>query len=499
MFTELLYQSAHDEPDRPFLYFEERVISYGEMADLVSAFAGVLRDRGVGAGQNVALVCGNRPAFLIAWFALTELGAVTVPLNTALIADGLRYTLAQSEARTLLIEPELLDQKAQHLGELIGELQVIGLDARVERLDAEPRPRRAEPAAPGAPNSILYTSGTTGLPKGAVIPNASYLQAGPDMAAALDLKSDDRILLFLPLFHANPQMYGVMSALHARAALILLDRFSAGEFFDQAKHYKATGFTFVGTVLSILDKRHAQSRRDHGMRWCVGGGAPADVWKVVEDRFGLSVRELYGMTETGGWVSINIPPHSRRGSVGRARPGVELSIVDAGGQPLPPGERGEIVVRSDRPHLFFEGYWKKPEATAATLKDGWLHTGDRGWLDEDGFLYFDGRVKELIRRGGEMISPVEIELQLLKHPEVRDCGVFAVPDDVMGEEIKAAIVADGSPSVRDLEAFLSQRLPKYMVPRYFVFVHEIAKTETQKIKRHELAALRGPEVDVRML
>jgi acyl-CoA synthetase (AMP-forming)/AMP-acid ligase II len=301
------------------------------------------------------------------------------------------------------------------------------------------------------------------------------------------MAEDDRILVFLPLFHANPQMYAVMSVLHIGATMVLLPRFSASGFFTTARETRATGFTYVGTVLSILERSNPGQHTDHGLRWCVGGGAPERVWRAIESRFGVAVRELYGMTETGGWVTMNTADATRVGAVGCARAGVEVRIVEEAGRSVPARSKGEIIARTERLGLFFDGYWKKKEATDATLRDGWLYTGDRGWMDEDGYVYFDSRLKELIRRAGEMISPVEIELSILQHPKVKDCAVVGVPDEVVGEEIKAFIVAHEPFDARELPDYLNGRIPAYMIPRLYAFIQTIPRTETQKIKRHELA------------
>jgi long-chain acyl-CoA synthetase len=249
-------------------------------------------------------------------------------------------------------------------------------------------------------------------------------------------------------------------------------------------------------VLSILVKRYERPQREHGLRWCVGGGAPAEIWGAVEDRFGIAVRELYGMTETGGWVSMNTAATMRFGSVGAARRGVEITVRNEMGIRAA-GEPGEIVVRAVDPVTFFQGYWNNPQATAATLRDGWLHTGDRGRYDADGYLFFDGRLKELIRRGGEMVAPAEIELQLLNHPRIRECAVFAAPDEIMGEEIATAIVADQPIAADELLHFLTGRLPNHMLPRFVAFTNALPKTETEKIKRHELTGLLTSAIDLR--
>ncbi len=491
MITDRLYEAACSHPDKVFLVYEEREIGYRQMANMVSALAVSLHDQGVRPGQRVALLCGNRPAFLIAWFAINELGAISVPLNTGLVGDGLRYTLTQSQANVLLIEPELLEARSADIQALGGQLAIAPVTAGMEEAPPRGVERWKLDARPSvdAPNSILYTSGTTGLPKGVVLPHAAYIAAGKDMAHSLGLAPHDRIMVFLPLFHANPQMYAVASALEAHAALVLLPKFSASSFFDQARRYAATGFTYVGTVLSILEKQNPGVRRDHRLAWCVGGGAPERVWREVEERYGVTVRELYGMTETGGWATMNRTGSARLGSVGQARESVEVSIRDERGGPLAGNQKGEVALRSMPANKFFSGYWNNPEASASTLRNGWLYTGDRGWLDHDGYLYFDGRIKELIRRGGEMIAPAEIEQQLLKHPLVRDCVVVGVADEIMGEEIQALVVASAGVEPAELRGFLSTRLPAYMLPRYIGFVQAIPKTETQKVKRHELSGI----------
>jgi acyl-CoA synthetase (AMP-forming)/AMP-acid ligase II len=498
MLTEYLYRNAATFPDRPFLIWEDSQFSYAAMARGVTRCVAQLTDLGIRQDDRVALICGNRPAFLMAWFALTEIGAITVPLNTSLIGDGLRYTIEQSEVSAVLIEPEFFEAMRDVLAVYRDKMQFLFLDAdmEVDQGGAIER-RRGAAGSPAAVNAILYTSGTTGLPKGAMISNFSYDTAGHDMVTSLGLTAEDRIMVFLPLFHANPQMYAVSSTLVCGACLILLSRFSASEFFQVARSQRATGFTYVGTVLSILDKSNPVRQLDHGLRWCVGGGAPPAVWKEIEGRFGVEVRELYGMTETGGWVTMNTPGSNRFGSVGPARRGVTVRVVNPDGSDARTGDKGEIVAQSDRSELFFSGYWKKPDITAETLRAGWLHTGDRGWLDADGFLHFAGRLKELIRRGGEMISPVEIELQLLKHPNVRDCAVVGVDDEILGEEIKAAVVLHEQIDAERLASFLASRLPPHMVPRYFAYVDQIPKTETQKIKRHELVKPSGTQFDVK--
>jgi acyl-coenzyme A synthetase/AMP-(fatty) acid ligase len=210
---------------------------------------------------------------------------------------------------------------------------------------------------------------------------------------------------------------------------------------------------------------------------------------VIEERFGVKVRELYGMTETGGWVSMNTGGATRAGSVGRPRAGVEVRILDDEKLAVGPDLVGEIVARSEREDLFFTEYWRDADATNAVLRDSWLFTGDRGHLDEDGFLYFDGRSKDLIRRAGEMISPVEIERALLGNPSVVDCAVAGLADLILGEEIVAAVVVSGPTTTKSLQDSLRGTIPEYMIPSYFIFVEQIPRTETTKVKRFEVAEM----------
>lgn len=304
-------------------------------------------------------------------------------------------------------------------------------------------------------------------------------------------------MVFLPLFHTNPQMYALMSALTVGCSLIVRPRFSAGAFFEDAKRFGATGFTFVGTVLSILAIRHEGEGRDHALRFAIGGGSPPDVWRAVHERFGLRIHELYGMTEIGGWVACNTVADYRFGSCGRIRPSMDVRIFDADDRELAPGEAGEIVVRPREPNVILSGYYRKPEALAEASRNFWFHTGDRGAIDADGYLWFHGRTKELIRRAGEMISPVEIETKLRAMAGVEDCAAVGVPDDIQGEEIKVAVVSASGLRPEAIAQFLGERVPGHMVPRYVEFVESIPRTETEKVQRGKLQYLGDSVHDLR--
>lgn len=486
--SDKLVHQARERPDAPAVLFDDMTLSWRELCDLSLRASAHLRAQGIGRGDHVALLCSNRPAFLVAWFALANLGAVTVSLNTGLVGEGLRYSVRQSEAKALLVERAILDAKGADLASVLEGRGLIVFDGEEDLFAAA---RAMAPDAPyegeGAdPMSIIYTSGTTGLPKGVLNCHEAFLASGRHMARALDITVADRIMVFLPLFHTNPQMYAVMSALEVGCALVIRPRFSVTHFFDDARRFGATVFTYVGTVLAMLMARRSEPELDHPLTRCVGGGCPQEVWRAVETRFGIKPFELYGMTEVGGWVTGNTTAAYRFGSCGRARPDVEVAVVDARDAPLPPGTPGEIVVRPKAPFTLLLGYWANPAASWEASRNLWFHTGDAGLMDEDGYLYFLGRLKEIIRRGGENISPFEIETALLNHGEIDDAAVVAVPDPIFGEEIKAVIVARRPFAAAEVRAFLKGRVADFMLPRYVQFVGAIPRTETQKIQRRQL-------------
>lgn len=492
--TDLLAGHAAATPDRPFAVTEDGTYGFGAIHDAALRTAGRLAGDGIRPGDHVALAAGNSAAYLVAWFGIMAAGAVAVTINPALIGDGLAYVLRQSEARLLIADEAFLTGPFAKLGEAAPGLPVVrirGERAFLAEAAGWPLPTVGVARPASAPATILYTSGTTGAPKGVVNSHAAYLAAGRHTAAMVGLTPADRCMVVLPLFHANPQMYAVMSALQVGSTLILRDCFSAGGFFADAARFGATGFTFVGTVLAILAARHPDPQRDHDLRFCLGGGAPPSVWREVEERFGITVHELYGMTEIGGWVTANTLTHNRHGSCGQARPDMEVQVVDADDRILGPDEAGEIVVRPREPDVILSAYWRQPDKLAEACRNLWFHTGDLGRIDADGYLWFQGRSKELIRRAGEMIAPAEIETRLLKLAGVLDCAAVAVADPILGEEIKVAVVRAGTAELdaETIRTYLAGHLPGFMLPRYVEFLEALPKTQTEKLQRHKLTYL----------
>jgi crotonobetaine/carnitine-CoA ligase len=488
----LLDRHAAERPDAPFLVTDGATYHYGDAAGRVARLRRLLAHRGVRAGDRALLLAPNGPQFVFGWLALAGLDATMVPVHSQLPDDGLRRVVEDSGATWALGTPELLQERGDSLSGIEPEHR-IELDQRSDRENGGGLVVSVAEAE--HPCSILYTSGTTGPPKGVVLGHRAYFASAAVMADGLGLGPDDRILTALPLFHANPQFYALATALHAGASIAVVERFKAATFLEDAARLGATGFTYVGTILAMLAKA-GRPTAEHRVRFCVGGGAPGPVWRELES-WGIRVHELYGSTETAGFVTLNTTQASREETCGRVRDDFEVSVVDPDDNPLPAGERGEIVVRPGRPSVMFDGYHGQPEITLQRMRNLWLHTGDAGRIDADGFLHFAGRLDHRVRRGGENVDTPSVEAVLNQHPEVVEAAVVGVPDEIMGEEIKAVLVASPDFDPWSLPDFLKGRLPRLAWPRYVELRDALPKTSTEKIVVSELRHSEDTVVDLR--
>ncbi len=493
----LLAGIADQTPDAPLIIYQKEIYSFAVVRDLMRQGATWLDTQGISPGDKVVMAVSNRPLFLFYWFSLLARGAVAVPISYDTFGDSLQYIVQQSDAKAVLTEQSELHRIQDTLPGFQGRILSVADEASFISLVQDFSPWPDAGTVSNSPAAILYTSGTTGQPKGVIIPAASYLAAGREIVRAVGITQADRILTFLPLHHANPQMYAIMSALTVGCSIILVPRFSASKLLSQAAEYQATGFTYVGTVLSILSKT-IDAPRQTSLRWGVGGGAPESVWRDLAQKLDVRIHELYGMTETGGVTTINSLDKYRIGSVGYPRDDFEIALLDEEDKVIGKGV-GEIAVRPRQAWLISSGYYNKPAETMSSITNLWFHTGDFGRFDDDGYLYFEGRKKELIRRAGEMISPVSIELVACRHPAIADCAAVPVPDDILGEEIKLVIVERTPIDCIDLLAFLKTHLPRHGIPRYIDFTDHIPKTPTEKIQRFKLKENSSRLVDLTIL
>jgi len=474
MILDVLARHVAARGTHPFLRHEGRSVSYAEFDRLANRAAHALRGFGVARGDRVTLAHGNALEYVVAAFGVLKAGAVLNPVNPGLGADELRYILGHAEPR-LVVTDASSDPRMRELGARTVGAEVLAAHG----------PETAPDAGPVADDvsTLLYTSGTTGRPKGVVFTHGRSGTSGPHFIAALGLVPDDVILAVTPLFHGNA-WGAVVTALHAGATVAFPKAFHASEFWPLVHQTGATVVYTLGTVLAMLLTREPSPlERSHHLRVILGLGS-APIRPRVRERFGVhDVLECFGSTDAGVVTiePIGVPP--RPGSCGPPVPGVAVKVLDDAGSALPPHGVGEIAVHSP---ARMAAYFKDPEATTRALRDGWFLSGDLGYLDEDGWLYFVDRKRDVIRRGGENVSSVLVEKTLREHPAVSDVAVIGVPDPVLGQEIKAFVVTSTPVTEEDLRAFAAARLAKFQVPRLWEFRESLPKTPTQRVEKYKL-------------
>ncbi|NSL52692.1 AMP-binding protein [Calidifontibacillus erzurumensis] len=500
---DLLYEKTNMYPEKTFLLFEDVKqqrfeLTYQEFADQVNRLSNVFTNLGVKKGQHVTLHLPNCLEFMVSWFALANIGAIMVPTNILSTADEMEYILEHSESVLLITEEQYLEKfssireklpnlreilLARYSGETYAHLDLAKLMANANS-DMPNVPLDTEDVA-----AMLYTSGTTSKPKGVQITHANYIFTGELMSKSIRLTPDDRQLIVLPLFHGNAQYYSTMSALTVGASIAITERFSASRYFKQAKNFKATvGSLFAAPIRMILAQQYDPEDRNNDMRvvWFAQSVSEEQL-KEFEEKFNVPLLQMYGMTETVGVPLMNPIDGVRKNmSIGRPTIGYEVKIVDDDGNEVPTGQTGQIIVKGVPGRTLMKGYFKNPQATAETLIDGWLYTGDNGRLGEDGYFYFVDRKKDMIKRAGENVAANEVESVLADHPGVYESAVIGVPDDMRDEAIVAYVIPreNANISEEELIEYCRNRLAKFKVPNSIVFVNEFPRTAVGKIQKH---------------
>jgi len=476
-----LRESTDKYADHPYLFFYEEEYSYGRFAESVYRLAGGLAGLGIGKGDFVHVLVENSPETLISYFAVQHLGAVAGPINGWWKADEVRYLLNDSRGKALIIGPqylEILDAIRADCPHLTTVVEVGGptreghhsLEALLEKSPAD---RISEKVEDHDPAYIFYTSGTTGEPKGVLLSHRNVMADLQGFQQLLDLPEFLRIMVFLPLFHVNAMLTSV-SSLNRGHAIVLRRRFSAKEFWPAVETYKVNFFSAVPAVYTILLKDPDRANFDtSSLMFGICGAAPMPVetFNEFERVFAIPIVEGYGLTEVTCVSTINPRQGPRKvGSIGLPIGGQEIKIVDEENREVPTGGRGEIVIRGDAVMM---GYYNRPQATAETIDcDGFLHTGDVGCKDEDGYIFIVDRIKEMVIRGGENIYPKEIDDVLAAHPKVTEAACVGVPDPDMGEEVKAFVVLREGETAgeEEIREFCAGRLAAFKVPRYMEFL-----------------------------
>jgi long-chain acyl-CoA synthetase len=495
----LLTDTARRRPDHDALRLGPLATTYAELDDLSARTATLLRERGVKPGDPVGIALPNLPEFAIAYYGALRAGAVVVPLNVLLKRGEVSFHLRDAGASLLLGTVAFLDELSAGAADAGAEFIPVPLPVGDpgELTPLVDLARGYEPTVeltyrrPSDPAVLLYTSGTTGKPKGATLTHDNLMwNAFVASNRVVQITGDDVVVGALPLFHAFGQSVGMNAALLSGATLSLLPRFDPEGALDIMEQGGATIFLGVPTMYSAMLHAESAPRRDlSSLRLAVSGGAaiPVEVLRAFEEQFGCRILEGYGLSESSPVASFNHQDRpSKPGSIGTPIWGVEMKVVDDASAPVPVGEPGEILIRG---HNVMAGYWGRPEATAEALtEDGWLRTGDVARVDEDGFFFIVDRKKDLIIRGGYNVYPREIEEVLHEHPAVAEAAVIGVAHAELGEEIAAAVVLKpgASAAAEDIRAFVKERVAAYKYPRVVEVVDSLPKGATGKILKREI-------------
>jgi long-chain acyl-CoA synthetase len=494
--AEVFTETAHRVPDKPMLIFQRESYTFQKMDELSARLAAGLASLGVGKGDVVSIGIPNGPEVVVSFLAVAKLGAVAVPLNIMLKEKELAYVVKDRPVKaavTFHAHAAIMEGLKQQ-GMAIPRAVVVGGNHLPDALSYSTLLGQDAPSVPLAPVAAedtfltVYTSGTTGEPKGVMLTHGNALSVARSVAEFQHRTENDREVCFFPLTHITGIVNFIMDSLTIGAAIIVQERFDADDYLENFSRYQCT---VMGAVTPVFQAVLASSRLNETdfshLRLITSGGAslPADLYQKLKDRFGVPILEMYGMTENAATLTSNPMETQKEGSVGIPLPGMSIRVVGENDQDLPPGEVGEVLAQGPG---IMKGYYNKPELTQKALRGGWYHTGDLGRLDEDGFLYIVDRKDDMINAGAFKIYPRDVEEVLYTHPAVKDCAVIGVPDDRLGQAPIAFVVVfkDAAPTADELKAFCRDRIANYKVPRQFHFVEELPRTPQGKIMKRLL-------------
>jgi crotonobetaine/carnitine-CoA ligase len=524
---EFLDEAVRRDPDKVFVEISGQSFTYGQVQQTARQTAAMFQSLGVGKGDRVCLFMPNCPEYIFCWFGLSILGAIGVPVNTAYKRDETAFILNDAEASALVAHESLVSvaHEATSLAPSVTHKLLVspspseatvtsntanspgpsmaddgpaetwpGWTSFSQRLNEADVLTSSPPVAPTDISMLVYTSGTTGNPKGVMVTQQMYVAAGQGFALWTQATPDDRFFTCLPYYHANIQYYSTMGALAAGATLVVVDRFSASRFWGQVRDARATVVNFIGMMMPVLAKQE-QSSTDNQNTVRLFYGSPSfapEFLSEFQERFGTDIIVGFGMTETCYGTIEGIGGQRRAGSSGSARQHPDPSFVNQirisdaeTGAPLGHDTVGEITIKNP---AVMPGYWRNQEQTELSLRDGWLYTGDLGWLDKDGFLYFVDRKKDIIRRRGENISSQEVEDVLKRHSEILDCAVVAVPSELGEDEVKAYVLPREGAVVSPEEVvyWCAENLAYFKVPRYIEMREDLPRTPSLRVRKDVL-------------
>ena len=518
---DLLEDAVNRSPEKVFLEISGHSFTYREFHHAVMRTAQMFQAAGVSKGDRVCLFLPNCPEYLFCWFGLSVLGAVGVPINTAYKRDETAFILNNADACALVAHESLAPVAQEAAGQAPGLRHkfLVGnstdsyppfAGAALTKGDsagiptgwrsfaevlAESKALISRPViSPDDISMLVYTSGTTGNPKGVMVTHQMYVAAGQGFAYWTQATPEDRFFTCLPYYHANTHYYSTMGSLAAGATLVVAERFSASRFWDQVREARATVVNFIGMMMPVLAKQEEfPSDRDNLVRLFYGSPSfSPEFLATFQERFDTGIIVGFGMTETAYGTIERTGQPRRPGSSGQPRQHpdsrfvnhIRISDAETGG-PVGPGIVGEITIKNP---AVTPGYWRNPEQTLLSLRDGWLYTGDLGWMDDDGYLYFVDRKKDIIRRRGENISSQEVEDVIKRHPQVLDCAVLAVPSDLGEDEVKAYVEPRTGVEVspEDLVYWCRDNLAYFKVPRYIEMREDLPRTPSLRVRKDVL-------------
>lgn len=494
--AELLETRARQSPDEVFGVHADGEITFRDLESRVNRLADGLAKRGVAAGQRVAVIFTNHPDHIFTFFALAKLGAVWVPVNTNLRGAGLEFIFKQAAPRTVIADAQFWPHiKSIPSANEFDTLIIRNLGALAEPPDgidfasvAEGGGTSVHPAAsPEEVRAIFFTSGTTGPPKGAPLTEKMLTTCAAAAGRAADVRPGDTFLLWEPVYHTSGAQMCVL-ALMEPVKLAIVPHFSASRLWQQIGKYQVTKLHYLGGILDILLKQPpGPDDRNHSVRIAFGAGCTKGTWKAFEQRFGIEIREVYGMTETSCFTTLNRT--GKVGSIGKPYPYFELRLVDDNGNPVVVGQSGEICVREKQPGLIMKGYLENTAGTGAELRNGWLYTGDLACCDAEGDYYYLGRKKDSFRHRGENISAWEVEHIINAHPGIQESAVVGVAAEVGEQDLKVFIKCASGVRLEALDfiKWCEPRMAYYQIPRYIAFIEDFEKTPTQRIVKDKLS------------
>ncbi|WP_223700779.1 fatty acid--CoA ligase family protein [Sutcliffiella deserti] len=501
--------TAKMNPMKEAYVFEGESKTYTELNAAINAFASGLEAMGIKKGDHLALVVGNSPYFIIGMYGAARLGATVIPINPIYTPDELSYILKDGDVKAIItldllvplfekLHPHLSDTETYIICET-PDGKAKSQDFPIEKLSIYPKMKSftsimaAGTFTYSGPELleddvavILYTSGTTGKPKGAMLTHKNLYRNAKDAADFLKINESDKVVATLPMFHVFCLTVALNAPLMNGATVIIVPRFSPQVIFDIVKEYEATVFAGVPTMYNFLLQAQGEVEDLKSLRLCISGGAsmPVALLQSFENKYNVIVSEGYGLSEASPVTCFNPLDRPRKaGSIGTNIVNVENKVVNELGEEVAPGEVGELVVRG--PNVM-KGYYKMPEETAATIKDNWLHTGDLAKMDEEGYFYIVDRKKDMILVGGYNVYPREVEEVLYNHENVSEVAVLGVPDPQVGEAVKCFVVVKEKVSEAELIAYCAEHLAKYKVPSSIEFLEELPKNTTGKILRRAL-------------